>query len=146
MGNKEGTHARPCFYAFSDKKNPDIFWCVPISSRIEKFEGIVQNKLNRQAARGVKNPKCNTIRFGEVMGHKRAFLIQNMFPITAGYITAVYMDKNTDNPVTVDPKTEKDIQTNAGNVLKLVIRGYGNLVFSDILKIRSDLISELNQF
>lgn len=40
------------------------------------------------------------------------------------------------------PKTQKDILVNAKKVLKLVFRGYDNLVFSDILKMRSDLIAE----
>jgi len=144
MKNKEGIHDRPCFYAFPDTKNINILWCVPISSQIEKFEKIVKNKLDKQAARGIKIPKCNTIRFGNVMGQKRAFLIQNMFPITANYITATYIDRNTKNPVTVDPKTEKDILVNAKDILKLVFRGYNNLVFSDIKKTHSDLISELS--
>lgn len=116
MKNKEGIHDRPCFYAFPDTKNINILWCVPISSQIEKFEKIVKNKLDKQAARGIKIPKCNTIRFGNVMGQKRAFLIQNMFPITANYITATYIDRNTKNPVTVDPKTEKDILVNAKDI------------------------------
>jgi hypothetical protein len=32
IGGKE--HGRPCFYAFPDKKNPLILWCIPISSQI----------------------------------------------------------------------------------------------------------------
>lgn len=74
MKNKDGIHNRPCFYAFPDKKEPNIFWCVPISSQIEKFERIVHNKISKQMEKGYKTPKCNTIRFGEVLGQKRAFL------------------------------------------------------------------------
>ncbi len=144
MKNKEGTHHRPCFYAFPDKKEPDIFWCIPISSQVKKFENIAQNKISKQLAKGIKNPKCNTIRFGEVLGQKRAFLIQNLFPVTAAYVSATYIDKNTLNPVTIEPATEKDIATNAKDILKLVFRGYSNLVFSDIQKTYTDLIFELH--
>lgn len=143
MKNKEGVHNRPCFYAFSDKKEPNIFWCVPVSSQVEKFEKIVQNKISKQTAKGCKTPKCNTIRFGEVLGQRRAFLIQNMFPVTATYISATYIDKNTHNPVTIAPATEKDIVTNANDILKLVFHGYPNYVFSDIQKTYADLIEEL---
>lgn len=143
MKNKEGGHNRPCFYAFPDKKDENIFWCVPISSKIEKFEKIVQNKISKQVAKGYKLPKCNTIRFGEVLGQKRAFLIQNMFPVTAAYISTIYIDKNSHRPVTVAPDTEKDIISNARDILKLVFRGYRNLVFSDIQKTYLDLIAEL---
>ena len=49
MRNKEildtKAHDRPCFYAFADKKNPMIFWCVPISSQIDKYMGIYEHKL-----------------------------------------------------------------------------------------------------
>lgn len=143
MKNKEGSHNRPCFYAFPDKKEPNIFWCIPISSQVEKYEKIVQNKILKQTAKGYKTPKCNTIRFGEVLGQKRAFLIQNMFPVTAAYISSVYIDKNTLNPVTIVPAVEKDIITNANDILKLVFRGYHNLVFSDIQQIYHDLIEEM---
>ncbi|KSV59762.1 hypothetical protein ASU35_07760 [Acetivibrio ethanolgignens] len=144
MKNKDGIHNRPCFYAFPDKKEPNIFWCVPISSQIEKFERIVHNKISKQMEKGYKTPKCNTIRFGEVLGQKRAFLIQNMFPVTAAYVFATYIDKNTKNPVTIAPDTEKDIVTNAREILKLVFRGYNNLVFTDIQKTYADLIAELH--
>lgn len=144
MRNKEGGHNRPCFYAFPDRKDENIFWCVPISSQVEKFEKIVQNKISRQAAKGYKSPKCNTIRFGEVLGQKRAFLIQNMFPVTAAYISATYIDKNSHRPVTIAPATEKDIIANARDILKLVFRGYRDFVFSDIQKTYLDLVAELH--
>lgn len=144
MKNKEGPHGRPCFYAFPDITEPNIYWCIPISSRIEKYERIAEDKIAKQIEKGYKNPKCNTIRFGEVLGQKRAFLIQNMFPLTAKYISNVYIDKNTQSPVTIPPATEKDIVKNAKDILKLVFRGYSNLVFSDIQKIYTDLAAELH--
>jgi hypothetical protein len=143
MKNKEYSHNRPCFYAFRDNKNVNILWCIPVSSQIEKFDKIVQHKLNKQAARGIKNPKCTTVCFGAVMGQRRAFLIQNMFPVTDDYIIATYIDKNTGNPVTVDYQTERKLLANAKDTLKAVIRGYGSPVFSDILKTRADLIAEI---
>lgn len=89
MKNKEGVHNRPCFYAFPDKAEPNIYWCIPISSQIEKYEKVAENKIAKQREKGYKTPKCNTIRFGEVLGQKRAFLIQNMFPVTPKYISAL---------------------------------------------------------
>jgi len=104
MRNDEGvdadgrSHGRPCFYAFGDKKNPLIFWCVPISSKIEKYRQIYDHKLARQRERGNKAPKCNTIRFGEVMGIEKAFLIQNMFPVIEKYIRDIYVNNSTQQP------------------------------------------------
>ena len=94
--------------------------------------------------KGYKAPKCNTIRFGEVLGQKRAFLIQNMFPVTKAYISSTYIDRNSNNPVTIAPKTERDITTNAKDVLKLVFHGHSNLVFPNIQAIYSSLILELS--
>ena len=138
-------HERPCYYAFSDDKNPDILWCIPISSQINKFHGIVQRKIQKQLDNGKLRPTCNTIRFGDVLGREKAFLIQNMFPVTEKYINNNYIDPNTQNPVTIAPATERDILNNARDVLKLVERGYSFIVFSDILQTRTDLITELQQ-
>ncbi|WP_304975887.1 hypothetical protein, partial [uncultured Acetatifactor sp.] len=41
------------------------------------------------------------------------------------------------------PATEKDIVKNAKDILKLVLRGYDSLVFSDIRKIYAELATEL---
>ena len=66
-------HGRPCFFAVYDWSNPLILWCVPISSQIEKYMRIYNHKITRQKERGIKNPKCNTIYFGEIMEEKSIF-------------------------------------------------------------------------
>lgn len=143
MQNKEDGHFRPCFYAIPDKDNPLIFWCVPISSKVDKFKAIVQKKIENQTKKGISHPQCDTIRFGEVMGCQRAFLIQNMFPITEDYIHSVYIDRNTQRPVTISPFLEKDIQKKAHKILNLVKHGNKRLVFSDIMQTRKQLIIEI---
>ena len=81
MKNKETVegqvHDRPCFYAFQDKKT-ELYWMIPFSSQVEKFHGIYEQKMQ-------KYRQCDTIVFGEVIGHEKAFLIQNMFPVTEEY-------------------------------------------------------------
>jgi len=104
---------------------------------------IVEHKLQKQTARGIACPKCNTIRFGEVMGHRKAFLIQNMFPVTSRYILNTYVDPNTHKPVTVPPETTHDIYVNARDVLKLILRGHAQLVFPDICQLYSTHAEEL---
>ena len=78
MPNKGVGHNRPCFYAFREKKT-GLYWMIPISSKVDKYRGIANSKIRRYGY-------CNTIVFGEVLGRERAFLLQNMFPITADYI------------------------------------------------------------
>ena len=149
MRNKETIdgkeHGRPCFYAFADRKNPLIFWCVPISSQIDKYMRIYNHKLARQKDRGVRMPTCSTIRFGEVMGSKKAFLIQNMFPIIEKYISDIYINQLTQETVRIPGNMERDIISNADKVLRLVRSGNANLVFSDIVKTYTDLNCELKQ-
>lgn len=141
--NKESGSQRPCFFVFKDKKEPDIYWCVPISSKTEKYEAIVEDKLQKQWLNGNDNPECDTIRFASVLGQPRAFLIQNMFPVLDTYVDGVYYDKNTNKPVTISDKEERDICSKAKKVLHLVRSGYRDKVFPDIIRLQSQLIQHL---
>jgi hypothetical protein len=147
MRNKESInnreHSRPCFFAFPDKKNPLILWCVPISSQIDKYTSIYNHKLKRQQERGIISPKCNTIRFGEIMGARKAFLIQNMFPVIIKYVGEIYINRQTQEAVRIPRNTERDIVSHAETVLRLVWSGYRSIVFSDITKTYIDLVAEL---
>ncbi|MDC3425156.1 hypothetical protein NC797_11635 [Aquibacillus sp. 3ASR75-11] len=82
MSNKETVHGiahdRPCFYAVYDEAT-SIYWLVPFSSQLTKFKGIYQKKIDRYG-------KCDTIVFGEVLGHEKAFLIQNICAALPSYI------------------------------------------------------------
>ena len=140
VGGRE--YGRPCFYAFPDKKNPLILWCVPISSQVDKYMRICNHKLEKQRSKGVRMPKCNTIRFGEVLGAKKAFLIQNMFPVTMKYISEIYINRMTQEAVRIPLNTEKDIIVHANEVLKLVRSGNNHLVFSDIIITYNELTAE----
>lgn len=147
MQNKETidgvAHGRPCFYAFPDKQNPSIYWCVPISSKLDKYERIYNHKLVKQREKGVKTPKCDTLFFADVMGTRKVFLIQNMFPVTEKYITEIYINKLTQEAVRIPQNAEAGIIARANDVLKLVRRGNRHLVFSDIIKTYDALGAEL---
>lgn len=129
--NKEGGTKRPCFYCFRDTKNEKLIWFIPISSKVEKYQKIYNKKLERTGI-------VDTIVFGYVEGEKRAFLIQNMFPTIEKYIIEKYVRQNID--VTVNEKTNKEIKLKANKVLKLVDKGYQNIVFPDIIKIKKILL------
>lgn len=146
MCNKEAVngqnHDRPCFFALRDSRCDEIFWLVPLSSKVEKYKKIVKQKIKKMKSQHKKNPQCNTIRFGEVMGLERAFLIQNMFPITEKYIKNTYIDRNTHNEVTLSPEVTDDIIKNAKQVLKLHSRGI-KLTYGDIDTVFSSLKEEI---
>lgn len=148
MKNKEAingqNHDRPCFFAIRDVKDKEIYWLVPLSSKVDKYEAIVNKKVQKMIEKGKEKPECNTIRFGEVLGNKTVFLIQNMFPTTSKYIKNVYIDKNTNNNVTLPPDVTSDIIKNAKQVLKLHKRGI-NLTYGNIDTIYSALCEELKK-
>lgn len=135
MQNKEViggvVHDRPCFYAFQDNKS-GLYWMIPISSKTRKFEGIYQNKIQKYG-------KCDTIAFGDVLGHKKAFLIQNMCPVTSKYIKNEYIDSVANIPVRLDGAFENDLRQKASKVLALQRRGV-RLIFPDVLQIEKKLL------
>ena len=86
-----------------------------------------------------KRGKCNTIRFGYVVGNKAAFLIQNMCPVTEKYIIE-YLDKNND-PIQIDVRTASDVISNAREVLAITWRGFKGIVKPDIISIYNSLLN-----
>ena len=138
MRNKENGRSRPCFFAFRDSRYPGILWIVPISSRAEKYRLIEKSKMEKYG-------KCNTIRFGTVLGREAAFLIQNMCPATEEYLQA-YLDKYQ-NPIRIEEKTAEDVIRNAKEVLGIARRG-ARVIFPDvftILRILEARMTEKNE-
>ena len=66
MSNKEGGNYRQHYYAIEDSGNKDIFWMVPIISKIEKYKKIITSKIKM-------NGKCSTIVIGIFAGKKVLF-------------------------------------------------------------------------
>lgn len=137
MKNKETingqVHDRPCFYTFQDTST-GIYWMIPFSSQVAKFKDIYDTKVQ-------KYKRCDTIVFGEVLGHEKAFLIQNMCPITAEYMKNEYFDSKANVPVRVDGVLEKELKEKASKVLVLQRKG-SKLIFPNVLEIESKLINK----
>jgi len=127
-------HGRPCYYAF---KEPDskIYWMIPFSSKIEKYQKGYQIALNKYKI-------CDGISFGYILGEKKAFLVQNMCPVTDKYITNIYIDKNTSAPVTIPHKLQIELNTKIRKALRLYRKGT-KIVLTMALDIEKDLIKEL---
>lgn len=58
-----GKHGRPCFYCF---EVDSLYWMIPISSQIGKYQKIYNEKIKRY-------PNYDGIRFGYVNGKKEPF-------------------------------------------------------------------------
>lgn len=140
MKNKENGMKRPCFYCFEDIKINGLFWLIPISSKVSKYQIIYDKKINKQIKNN-KNPSVDTLVFGKVNNQSRVFLIQNMFPIIEKFISDTYTRRNM--PVKINYELQKEIETKANKVLILVKKGNKGLVFPNIIDIKRVMLEEL---
>lgn len=136
MQNKENingqVHDRPCFYAFQEA-GTGLYWMIPFSSQVSKFRKIYNEKV-------AKFHRCDTIAFGKILGHEKAFLIQNMCPVSPKYIKNEYIDSNSRQPVRIDGRFEKELVAKASRVLMLQRKGK-KLIFPDVLSIEQKLLA-----
>jgi hypothetical protein len=140
LGNKEtignSKHGRPCCYLFSfSKEEKNIYWMIPISSKVEKYKQQYRHSLE-------KYHMCDNISFGYILGEERAFLPQNLFPITEKYIDNIYIDKSTSLPITVPPDLMAELNKKARKKIRYNQRGQ-ILGMSDTMKIYNELIKEI---
>lgn len=134
MVNKENGNKRPCYFCFRDRKNKDIIWFVPLSTKYEKYKKLYENKKIKSG----KKPIYNFV-FGNVLGKKAVFLVQNIFPTTEKYIDKKYVNSNKDVEI---PKTLKNnVIVTALRVVELADRGI-NVPFYDIVKMRDILLTK----
>lgn len=140
MTNKETVsgevHNRPCYYSFQDDEEEQIFWMIPVSSQIDKYRDEYNKSMQRYK-------KCDTISFGYLKGEYNAFLLQNMCPVTSEYVLNQYFYADTQSPVNIPNDLKKELNAKARKILRLSKKGK-KLTFTNILKIRQELLSELN--
>jgi len=130
MENKENGNKRPCYFCFNDPEDDKIIWFVPISSKVDKYKTIYENKKKKQK-------KIYNFVFGKVLGKEKTFLIQNIFPTTEKYIESKYQNKMQDVEITKSLK--KEIIETSMNVIKLSKKGI-NIPFYDILEMKETLL------
>jgi hypothetical protein len=108
------TTKRPHYFAFQDTVT-SLFWLVPCSSRIEKFENIVKKKQEQ-------HKPTDTIKIVKIQDQKTALLFQDMFPTTASYISAPYTRGGQPYYI-ADPKLVAELEKNAQKIITLLRRG-----------------------
>lgn len=126
-------HDRPCFYTFYDEST-GLYWMIPLSSQVSKYRKLYNQKIQ-------KYKRCDTLEFGYVLGHEKAFLIQNMCPITPNYIKNEYIDNFANIPVRVDGALEKKLIKKSKRVIALQRKGV-KLIFPDVLSIEAKLLKK----
>lgn len=132
MLNKENGNKRPCYFCFKDTNNDNIIWFVPISSKVEKYQKIYNDKIKNR--RQVYN-----FVFGKILGKEKVFLIQNIFPTKEKYIESKYVVKEQD--VKIAETLKKEIIETALKVIELANDGI-NIPFYNIIDMKRKLLEE----
>ena len=70
MRNKENGIKRPCYFCFKSKENDKIIWFIPVSTKIDKYKKIYENKIQKQIKLG-KNPSIDTIVNDKIRMYKK---------------------------------------------------------------------------
>ena len=141
MQNKENGNKRPCYYCFKSKTYEDIIWFIPVSTKIEKYQKIYNNKIQKQIKLG-KKPSIDTIVFGNVANTYSVFLIQNMFPVTKKYVESQYIKNKI--AIRLSNKLQTEVIYKANKVLNLYNHGMKNIIFPNVDKILEQLLSNNN--
>ena len=126
IGNKEtdenGKHGRPCYYCF---KQNGYYWMIPISSKVIKYKKLYEQKMARYQG------NFDGIRFGYVNGQERAFLIQNMCPVTDKYIGEEYCIEKGTRSVVIADSVRKELNGIARKVIRLYMDRGIKIVLTD---------------
>lgn len=132
MINHKQNRKRPTYFAI---KEGEIFWFIPLSTKVDKYKMIIQKKIER-------NGYCDSIVIGKILNSESAILIQNAFPIIEKYIDHVH--KEGDVTVMLDRDLQKIILRKFKLLLSLKNKGI-NLFFTDIDKLKKLMLSELKK-
>ena len=131
MQNHERGKKRPTYFTIKDE---DILWFIPISSKVDKYQKIIANKIKKYG-------RCDTILIREILGKDSAILLQNAFPTLEKYIDHAHLLDNG-KPAKVIESLKEEILQNFEYLLKLKSKGI-NLFFTDIDKIKKQMLEEI---
>ena len=131
MTNHERGKKRPTYFTIKDK---DILWFIPLSSKVEKYKKIIDNKIKKYGS-------CNTILIRNIFNNESVILFQNAFPTLEKYIDHVHTVNGA--PARVGTLLKQEILDNFEYLMKLHNRGI-KVFFTDIDKLKEKLIKELN--
>lgn len=109
MKNHENGLMRPTYLCVKKEKSK-ILWFIPMSSKIEKYRKLRDNKIK-------KIGYCDTIVIGKYKKKEAAFLIQNIFPVTEKYID--HIDTSRNKAVPVVKSTREEIERKVKKIFKL---------------------------
>lgn len=130
MSNHENGHARPTYFTIKDK---DILWFIPLSSKVEKYQKIIDKKIEKYGS-------CRTIMIRKIAGQDSAILLQNAFPTLEKYIDHPHILNG--KPLKVVDVLRDEILDNFKYMIASKEMGR-NLFFTDIDKIKNIMLEDL---
>jgi hypothetical protein len=133
MTNHERGKKRPTYFTIKDG---DILWFIPLSSKVEKYKKIINNKIKKYG-------RCDTIIIRKILDKDSAILFQNAFPTLEKYIDHVHLLDNG-KPAKVVDSLKDEILKNFKYLMKLKSKGV-NLFFTDIDKVKEMMLDELEK-
>ena len=111
MINHENGHNRPTYFTIKDK---DILWFIPLSSKVSKYQSIVDKKLK-------KHGDCKSIIISKIANKKSVILLQNAFPALEKYIDYPHIVNG--KPLKVIDTLKEEILTNFKYLMALKQEG-----------------------
>ncbi len=136
MRNHENGKARPTYFCIRDK-NTDILWFIPMSSQVEKYKKLRNDKIKKYG-------NCDSILIKEFLGKESVFLLQNMFPTIEKYVDHVHIVNGVESKVI--SRIEKELEVSFNKLMNLIKHGK-KVVFTDVdndLKIMNEELNKDN--
>lgn len=132
-GNKDQN--RPHYYTFKDDRT-GLFWMVPMSSRVEKYQKIIERRTQ-------EGKPCDILHVAKLDNDQlAAFVISDIFPVSEKYIVREYTIGTNHLRITSE-HLAKTIDGKCRKTLAMIRRG---VKFSrtqpDILSIESTLLGQ----
>ena len=111
---------------------------MPCSSKIEKFERLIQKKKEQ-------HKPTDTIRIVKIFDRKTVLLFQDMFPATAQYIVGQYI-KGGQAVRIANPKLIQELEKNAHKIIRLLHKGVRfTPTQPDVIRIEKLMLEELKK-
>lgn len=130
MINHENGKARPTYFTIKDG---DILWFIPLSSKVDKYQEIVNKKITKYGS-------CKSIMISEIANKPSVILIQNAFPVLEKYIDHPHMIDG--KPLKVIDSLKDEILNNFKYLMELKKSGR-NLFFPNIDRIKEIMLEEI---
>lgn len=128
---------RPHYFAVKDKKT-GLYWMIPCSSKVEKYERIIEKRCQR-------NMRTDILKIVVIQDKKMALILQDMFPVSEAYIEKPYIRGGQIMRV-ADRKVFDDIQRAANRVIGLIRRNvWLAKTQPDALKIEKLMMEEIQK-